>query len=49
MAARSKAWPVFIHSSTAVMGWNPGRGMDVCFRLFYVCVILCVDKGLATG
>jgi hypothetical protein len=23
--------------------------MDVCVRLFYVCVVLCVSRGLATG
>jgi hypothetical protein len=25
------------------------RGMDVCVRLFCVCVVLCVGNGLATG
>jgi hypothetical protein len=24
-------------------------GMDVCVRLFCVCVVLCVGSGLATG
>jgi hypothetical protein len=28
---------------------NPTRGMDVCLRLFCVCVVLCVGSGLATG
>jgi hypothetical protein len=28
-------------SSTEIMGSNPTRGMDVCLRLFCVCVVLC--------
>jgi hypothetical protein len=31
------------------LGSNPTRGMDVCVRLFYVCVALRVGSGLATG
>jgi hypothetical protein len=31
------------------MGWNPTRGMDVCVRLFSLCVVLCVESGLAMG
>jgi hypothetical protein len=27
------------------MGSNPTRGMDVCVRLFCVCVVLCVGSG----
>jgi hypothetical protein len=34
---------------TGVVGWNPTQGMDVCERLFCVCVVLCVGSGLATG
>jgi hypothetical protein len=32
-----------------VVGSNFTQGMDVCARLFCVCVILCVGSGLATG
>jgi hypothetical protein len=49
VAARSKAWTVFAHSNTGVAGSNPNRGVDVCLRLFGVCVVLCVGSGLATG
>jgi hypothetical protein len=31
------------------VGTNYTRGMDVCVRLFCVCVVLCVGSGLATG
>jgi hypothetical protein len=40
MAARSKAWNVFVRSNTGVVGSNPSREMDVCVRLFCVCVVL---------
>jgi hypothetical protein len=40
-AARSKAWNVFARLNTGIMGSNPARGMDVCLRLFCVCVVLC--------
>jgi hypothetical protein len=49
VATRSKAWHVFARSNTGIVGWNPTRGMDVCVRLFCVCVVLCVGSGLATG
>jgi hypothetical protein len=49
VAARPKAWTVFAHSNTGVVGSNPTRGMDVCVRLFCVCVVLCVGRGNATG
>jgi hypothetical protein len=29
------------------VGSNPTRGMDVCVRLFCVCVVLCVGSGVA--
>jgi hypothetical protein len=52
VVARSKEWP----SSPArtlgfwgIVGSNPTRGMDVCVRLFCVCVVLCVGRGLVTG
>jgi hypothetical protein len=38
VAARSKAWNVFAHSNTGIVGSNPIQGMDVCLRLFFVCV-----------
>jgi hypothetical protein len=37
VAALSKAWTVFARS-------NPSRGVDVCVRLFCVCVVLCVGS-----
>jgi hypothetical protein len=46
------------HSGRAVQGikrlrplehWDPTRDMDVCVRLFCVCVVLCVGNGLAAG
>jgi hypothetical protein len=38
---------VFACSKAGVVGSNPTRGMDVCVRLFCVCVVLCVGSGLA--
>jgi hypothetical protein len=49
VAARSKAWTVFARSNAGNVGSNPTQGMDVCVRLFCVCVVLCVGSGLATG
>jgi hypothetical protein len=49
VAARSKAWTVFARSNAGIVGSNPAQGMDVSVRLFYVCVVLCVGSGLATG
>jgi hypothetical protein len=34
---------------TGIVGSNRIWGMDVCVRLFCVCVVLCIGKGLATG
>jgi hypothetical protein len=45
VAARSKAWNVFSRSNIGIVGSNSTKGMDVCVRLFCVCV----DNGLATG
>jgi hypothetical protein len=45
MAARSKA---LAHLNTGIVDSNPTRGMDVCVRLFYVCVALCVGSGIVT-
>jgi hypothetical protein len=36
-------------SNIGVVGSNPTQGMDVCVRLFCVCVVLCVGSGLTTG
>jgi hypothetical protein len=49
VAARSKAWAVFVRSKAAIVGSNPTQGMDICLRLFSVCVVLCVGSGLVTG
>jgi hypothetical protein len=43
------AWTVFTRSNTGIVGSNPTRGMDLYMLLFRVCVVLCVDSGLATG
>jgi hypothetical protein len=48
VAARSKAWTVFVRWNTAIVGSNPNRGMDVCVCLFCV-YVLCVGSGPATG
>jgi hypothetical protein len=47
VAARSKAWTLFVRCNTEIVGSNPSGSMDVCLRLFCVCV-LCVGSGLAT-
>jgi hypothetical protein len=49
VAARSEVWTVFARSNTVVVGSNTTWGMDVCVRLFCVCVVLCVGSGFATG
>jgi hypothetical protein len=49
VAARSKAWTVCARSDTGIVGSNPTQGTDVCVRLFYVYVALCVGSGLAMG
>jgi hypothetical protein len=49
VAARSKAWTVFASLNTGIVGSNPTQRMDVCVCLFWVCVVLCVDSGIATG
>jgi hypothetical protein len=36
VAARSKAWTVFVCPTTGILGSNPTWGMDVCVRLFFV-------------
>jgi hypothetical protein len=49
VAARSKAWTVFVHSNTGIVASNPIRGMDVCVRLFCVCVVMLAGTDLASG
>jgi hypothetical protein len=49
VAARSKAWTIFARSNAGILGSNPAQGMDVCVRLFCVCVVLCAGSGLTTG
>jgi hypothetical protein len=45
VAARSKAWTVFARSNAGIVGSNPTQVMDVCLRLFCVCL----GNGLAMG
>jgi hypothetical protein len=47
VAARSKAWNVFVRLNTGIVGSNPARGMDVC--VYSVFVLSCVGSGPATG
>jgi hypothetical protein len=42
---RTKAWTVFARPKAGIMGSNSTQGMDVCLRLFCVCV----GSGLATS
>jgi hypothetical protein len=49
VAAQTEAWTVLALSNTKIVGSNPTGGTDVRVRLFYVCVALRVDSGLATG
>jgi hypothetical protein len=47
VAAWSKAWTVFAHLNAGIVGSNPTQSMDICVRLFCVCVVLCVGNGFA--
>jgi hypothetical protein len=49
VAVFSKAWTVFALWSAGIVGSNPTQSMDVCVRLFCVCVVLCTDSGLKTS
>jgi hypothetical protein len=51
VAARSKAWTAFAHSDAGIVGSNLTQCIDacVCMRLFCVCVVLCLCRGLVTG
>jgi hypothetical protein len=40
--------PVFCRSEAGIAGSDPTQSIDVCVRLFCVCVVLCVGSGLAT-
>jgi hypothetical protein len=43
VAARSKAWTVFVRSNAGIVGLNPAQGMDVCIMYVYsVFVLFCV-------
>jgi hypothetical protein len=46
---QSKASTEFTQSSTETVNSNVIRGMVVYVRLFCVYVVLCLDKGLASG
>jgi hypothetical protein len=45
VAARSKAWTVFVRSNAGIVGSNPTQDIDVCLCLFCVCM----GSDLATG
>jgi hypothetical protein len=49
VASRYKARTVFARSTAEIVGSNSTQGMDICVRLFCICVVLCVGSGLATG
>jgi hypothetical protein len=38
-----------VRSDTGILGSNPTQGLDVCVRLFCVCVVQSLGKVLATG
>jgi hypothetical protein len=48
VTVRCKAWSVFARSNTGIVVSNPTWGMDVCVRLFCVCVVLYAGSGLGT-
>jgi hypothetical protein len=39
---RSEAWTFFARSDAGIVGSNPTEGMDVCLRLFCICVQVAV-------
>jgi hypothetical protein len=49
VAARSKALTVFAGLKAGIAGSNPTQNVEVCVRLFCVCIVLRVGSGLATG
>jgi hypothetical protein len=40
-SGRAKAWTVFARLNTEIVDSNPTQDMDVCLRLFCVCVVRC--------
>jgi hypothetical protein len=46
MAARYKAWTVFVRSNTGVVGSYATQVTDVYVRFFCVYVVLCVGSAL---
>jgi hypothetical protein len=51
VAERSKACTVFARSEAVIVGSNLTQGMNVwyVYAFFCVCVVLCLDSGLATS
>jgi hypothetical protein len=49
VVAQTKAWTVFACSNAGIMGSNSTLGIDVCVRLFCVCVVLCVGRDIETA
>jgi hypothetical protein len=49
LAGGGEGRSIFARSKAGIVGSNPTWGMVVCVRLFCVCVVLCVNSGLATG
>jgi hypothetical protein len=47
MDERFKAWNIFAHSNTGIVGSIPTRGMNVCFHSAFV--LHYVGSGLTTG
>jgi hypothetical protein len=43
------AWIICALSNAGIVGSNPTQGMNVCVRLFCICVVPCVGSGLAKG
>jgi hypothetical protein len=43
------AWTVFARLNAGIVDSNSTQGIDVCVRLFCVCIVLCVGSGPATG
>jgi hypothetical protein len=44
MATLSTAWTIFARSNTGIVGSNPTQSMDICVRLFFICIVLCVGS-----
>jgi hypothetical protein len=49
MAARFKACTIFARWNTGAVGSNPTQSIYVRVCVFYVCIVLYVGSGLATG